>query len=459
MENIVGIHSAGLGSTARKKRSIVSRQPCSDPQKFLQNYTLLPSSTQFLGCGQNEDQVASGSDGPRSYKRLKKLKLTFGGVTHTIHAKPAIKYAFNDGASLSNSYQGFDAARAREKLLVQDSSFKRGNSSGRKMSGESVDVNIPFHSEAVRKSNRVPKRRAMDVEFDEDDDIDEEVRYLGRLSASKERKKGISIVSDGRQEDRDYEQEEPTSDDENGYTCKKLGFVGVRNESTTNTHKRALQTGKYDFFVPGSSLLEFPNGLPSPPPKKQKTKLSEEEQQLKKAEAAQRRRMQSEKAAREAEAEAIRKIRGQDSGRKKKEEKMKKLRDKVVQTKAAKAGALEPNTVRWVIGPTGTTVIFSDDIDCNYPPPREKCAGPNCTNAYKYRDSKSKLPLSLKEIDDGIFCNLVLLQRQHDRSQSENGSDPNSVPCRVALLQLSAYAHTRCISRIPLVEARLAMDG
>jgi len=26
-------------------------------------------------------------------------------------------------------------------------------------------------------------------------------------------------------------------------------------------------------------------------------------------------------------------------------------------------------------------------------PPREKCAGPNCTNEYKYRDSRSKPPL------------------------------------------------------------------
>lgn len=29
----------------------------------------------------------------------------------------------------------------------------------------------------------------------------------------------------------------------------------------------------------------------------------------------------------------------------------------------------------------------------SYPPPREKCAGPSCMNPYKYRDSKSKLPL------------------------------------------------------------------
>ncbi|KAJ6987802.1 uncharacterized protein [Populus alba] len=403
MENLNGTHSAGLGSTIRKKRSIISRRPCSDLQKFLRTSTLLSSSTQFLNCGHNEEQVASGSDGLRSEKRLKKLKLKFGGVTHTIHAKPATEYAFNGGSSLTKSYQGFDASRSREKLLVQDSSFRKGNSSGRKMSSESVFVNGTSHFEAVRKSNRVPKRCAMDVEFDEDGDIDEEVRYLGRLNAYKERRRGVSMVSDGRQEDKDFvQEEEPTSEDEPGYPSKRLGYVGGRNESTTTAHKRARQTAKDDFLVPGASLLEFPNGLPSIPPKKQKTKLSEVEQQLKKAEAAQRRRMQSEKAAREAEAEAIRKIRGQDSGRKKKEEKMRKQRDEVVQAKAAKADAIGPNTVRWVIGPTGTTVIFSDDIGlprifnslpCSYPPPREKCAGPNCTNAYKYRDSKSKLPL------------------------------------------------------------------
>ncbi|CAN6923309.1 unnamed protein product [Brassica oleracea] len=51
--------------------------------------------------------------------------------------------------------------------------------------------------------------------------------------------------------------------------------------------------------------------------------LSEMEQQLKKAEAAQRRKVQILKAARESEAEAIRKILGQDSSRKKREDKIK----------------------------------------------------------------------------------------------------------------------------------------
>ncbi|KAJ4833822.1 hypothetical protein Tsubulata_022424, partial [Turnera subulata] len=74
----------------------------------------------------------------------------------------------------------------------------------------------------------------------------------------------------------------------------------------------------------------------------------------------------------------------------------------LTQAKAAKADTLGSNTVRWITSPTGTVVIFSNDIglpsifnsgSCSYPPPREKCAGPDCTNAYKYRDSKLRLPL------------------------------------------------------------------
>lgn len=103
---------------------------------------------------------------------------------------------------------------------------------------------------------------------------------------------------------------------------------------------------------------------------------------------------------------------------------------------------LASNTIRWVSGPTGTFVTFPEDMGfpsifdskpsryylcwklklthptesfindrslttgahyinvwlvfggtCSYPPPRENCAGPSCTNPYKYRDSKSKVPL------------------------------------------------------------------
>lgn len=105
-----------------------------------------------------------------------------------------------------------------------------------------------------------------------------------------------------------------------------------------------------------------------------------------------------EKAARESETAAIRKILGLDAD-KKKAEKEKAQAEKV---KAANHQKLEGNTVRWTYGPNGTVVTFPENVDlpsilhskpCSYPPPREKCAGPSCTNPYKYRDSKSNLPL------------------------------------------------------------------
>ncbi|RDX73079.1 hypothetical protein CR513_47361, partial [Mucuna pruriens] len=49
------------------------------------------------------------------------------------------------------------------------------------------------------------------------------------------------------------------------------------------------------------------------------------------------------------------------------------------------------------MSPHGPVVTFSEDIGLpsifQMRPNREKCAGPNCTNVYKYPDSKSKLPL------------------------------------------------------------------
>ncbi|KAK9282391.1 hypothetical protein L1049_005308 [Liquidambar formosana] len=320
----------------------------------------------------------------------------------------------------------------------------------RKMSGKNSPGKQGDKSEPVRKSKRVPKRRLLDGAFD-DGDEDDEIRYLEKLKSSKftlgykdeeeesrKKQRKLSRVSqirtaDGNydenlenisssrsgkdskksrsdrvSEDTDYDEEEELVSD-----CDLEGKKKPRKESidllmdgkremTLTTRQRALQTGKDASTTAGASLIEFPNGLPPAPPRKQKEKLSEVEQQLKKSEAAQRRRMQNEKAARESEAEAIRKILGQDSSRKKREDKIKKRQEELAQERAANALMLASNTIRWVMGPTGTVVTFSEDMGlpsifdskpCSYPPPRETCAGPSCTNPYKYRDSKSKLPL------------------------------------------------------------------
>ncbi|XP_058082224.1 uncharacterized protein LOC131230358 [Magnolia sinica] len=428
----------------------------------------------------------SGSRGDSSSNenKLRKVKLKVGGVTRTIHAKPTPDSA-TDGSS-TKPPRSADAPRQRQRLILQDNSdddsppYKtnglqgipwknfsggggvtlalkaesRGKMSG-SLSAKQTDKShgIPS-SEPVRKSKRVPKRRVLDGALD-DEDEDDELRYLGRLKIAKANADYITDYDDGEEdsrkrrtlktsrsriaageydgvdgygllrsskegkkksrlergsEDADYiedeDYDEPGSDGGFDANMRKKqrkesldSLADTKKEISLTTRQRALQSGK---DVSSTSLVEFPNGLPPAPPRKQKEKLSEVEQQLKKAEAAQRRRMQVEKAARESEAEAIRKILGQDSSRKKKEDKLRKQRDELARERAANAMTLPSNTVRWIMGPTGTVVTFPKDLGlpsifdskpCSYPAPREKCAGPSCTNAYKYRDSKSKLPL------------------------------------------------------------------
>uniref|UniRef100_A0A7N2N3J4 INO80 complex subunit B-like conserved region domain-containing protein n=1 Tax=Quercus lobata TaxID=97700 RepID=A0A7N2N3J4_QUELO len=137
-----------------------------------------------------------------------------------------------------------------------------------------------------------------------------------------------------------------------------------KREMTLTTRQWALQSSKDS--APGTSVIEFPNGLPPAPSRKQKEKPSELEQQLKKAEAAQRRRMQVEKAARESEGEAIRKILGQESSREKREDKFKKRKGELAQGRAANVMMLPSNTVRLVMGPTGTVLKFSEDMGLPY---------------------------------------------------------------------------------------------
>ncbi|KAI5566249.1 hypothetical protein BDE02_13G007800 [Populus trichocarpa] len=332
--------------------------------------------------------------------------------------------------------------------------------------GENLSSKQTDQYEPVRKSKRVPKKRLLDGVLDDGGEDDDEIRYLEKVKTLKistdygaefedeeggsRKQRKISRVlkrnvdglydvdagdhgstrfgKEGKKsksgrvsEDTDYvEEEELGSDDptsKNKKPRKELADLSVdsKKEMTVTTRQRALQTGK-DASSGFPSLIEFPNGLPPAPPKKQKEKLTEVEQQLKRAEALQRRRMQVEKANRESEAEAIRKILGQDSTRKKREDKLKKRQEEMAQEKAANAMVLSSDHVRWVMGPSGTTVTFPDEMGlpsifdskpCSYPPPREKCAAPSCTNPYKYRDSESKLPL----------CSLQCYKAIHEKVQ------------------------------------------
>lgn len=401
--------------------------------------------------------VGVGASGNES--RVKKVKLKVGGVTRTIHADST-----SNGESLKN-FRSSDTSRSWQNQSLKensegehsvsdkraglqgvpwknfsggDFSIRRESFSMSKASGKNIFEKAGDKSEPVRKSKRVPKRRVLDGEYGEDDE-DDEIRYLeklkSKLSLGSKEKDGESslkqqkvsnvenmvssrLVKDGKKSrsglpsaNTDCEEEVLLSDDDLEGSEKRKGkeLIDLPNdgkkEVALTSRQRALQSSK-DGSSASANFIEFPDGLPPAPSRKQKEKLTEVEQQAKKVEAAQRRRMQVEKANRESEAEAIRKILGQDSGRKKREELLKKRQEELAQEKAANALTLAPNTIRCVSGPTGTVMTFSADMGipsvlnskpCSYPAPREQCAGPSCTNPYRYRDPKTRLPLcSLK---------------------------------------------------------------
>ncbi|XP_010486192.1 PREDICTED: stress response protein nst1-like [Camelina sativa] len=395
------------GFSGRRRRSSLPRRP-RYIKGCLHSFTFLPPSTQsdtaLTKQANSSFRNATSLCGSVVSENPLKLKLKLGGVTRTIQTNSED----DRQKPLQNKVNGnVPERRHGQKTLF----LKEIHHQSRGYTSETVNGGASMSE----KSKRGLKIRVLDPEPDSDDDGDEEIRYLEKLKSKrvrdphegKEIEGGRRLHSNNGHGMEDTEQFSSDKLAVSGRKKPRMGMVdslpaGASRQIPTTIRTRALQSGKDPYSVIGSGPLEFPDGSPCPSSKRQKQKLSEVEQQSKKAEAAQRRRMQSEKAAQEAEAEAIRKILGQDSGRKKKEEKMKKQQEERAQEKAARSNTLASNTIRLVIGPSGTTMTFSEDIGLpdifkpitySYPPPREKCVGPNCEKEYKYRDSKTKLPL------------------------------------------------------------------
>ncbi|XP_004230311.1 actin cytoskeleton-regulatory complex protein PAN1 isoform X2 [Solanum lycopersicum] len=412
-------------------------------------------------CSNHSGMPGVVSDGAGNDTKVKKVKLKVGGVTKTINTSVAgsssdapQKWQPKNTGGHHSSYSG--RAIGLRGIPWKDFAktgfgVRKVDSSTDQLPGQFAPLKQLEKYEASHKSKSLLKRHLSGETFDDEDtedDDDDEIRFLEKLRSSKysacysagyedddevgcRKKRKISRVlsqsskvysadlsyydslkavkgiekskSERASQGSDYE-EVVVSDTElvpkKKKKLKELADISVveRRKMAVTTRQQALQSGK-DISC---SAVEFPHRLPPAPPKKQKEKLSEVEQQLKKAEAAQRRRMQAEKAARESEAEAIRKILSQDSSRKKREDKIKKRQEELAQERTGAASSLSSNAIRWVMGPSGTVVIFPNEMGlpsifepkaCSYPPPREKCAGPSCMNTYKYRDSKSKLPL------------------------------------------------------------------
>jgi len=156
--------------------------------------------------------------------------------------------------------------------------------------------------EPARKSKRAPKRRVLDG----DDDEDDEIRYLEKLkskvptrhkeddgndddeSSKKQRKlstlenNGASrLVKDGKKisrserasEDEDNEEEESLSNCDFEGSKKKQKKESIesltdgKREMTLTKRQQALQSSKDGSSVPDTNLIEFPNGLPPAPSK------------------------------------------------------------------------------------------------------------------------------------------------------------------------------------------------
>ncbi|XP_077244214.1 uncharacterized protein LOC143884485 [Tasmannia lanceolata] len=334
-------------------------------------------------------ETSASKTHPPDVRRRQKLILQGNTDDECDHPLTAVKHCF----TLSKS-------RTDRHSMMEDPRNKTSNGSTyRKSKGNDVVDVAAF--QPVRKSTRVPKRRVLDGQnSDDENENDNEVPY--HKNRGFKRRNADSAYAEDFEDignldlELDLKSQKRRREDLVGFS------VNEKREVSLTARQRALQSIREADPGAGAKLFEFPDELPHTGQKRIKEKIPDLEQQLKKAEAAQRRRMQVEKASKEIQAEAIRKILGHDRNKETLQDKLRRKRTEMAQEKAAASMVLGSNTVRWVLGPTGTIVSFSEDAGlptifnsttCRYPPPREKCAGPSCTNSYKYRDSKSNLPL------------------------------------------------------------------
>ncbi|RXH71890.1 hypothetical protein DVH24_025391 [Malus domestica] len=278
MESLGGAGFSPGGCIVRKKRSIASHKPRLNPPTF-SLCSSIPIGKGTIDEDQNNKKKIVHSDG-------------LGNVGN------------GGGSSTAKSSSSLDAFTPQMNSLAQDDS-----------GGDGLD-------EPVRKSKRAPKRSTLGAGFNEEDDEDEEIQFLERLSASKVAR------SERIQMDIRFH-----GDDSGEYKPSRLGKTSKKRSSSEKMHEDKDYLGEEDEEELTSDDEPEPNG------KKLKTgslskkeAMSEVERQLKKAEAALRRKVKLENAAREAEG------------------------------RTGSAVTLAPNTVRWVIGPNGTTVTFSDNI-------------------------------------------------------------------------------------------------
>ncbi|RDX73077.1 hypothetical protein CR513_47359, partial [Mucuna pruriens] len=188
--------------TMKRKRSRVSRQPrVNADTQFHSDFGCLSLVKPFGKQAENENvkdtMVASAGLGTDNKPKKLKLKLKFGGVTHSIHAKSKTETGFSSDSLMTrfspcsdhgpkpqddtdgNYACPFDKRRGLgDKLLKPyrtESGFTAENHSRRgKITGESINVN----HEQVCKSKRITRRCALSVGISDDHNEDAELHFL-----------------------------------------------------------------------------------------------------------------------------------------------------------------------------------------------------------------------------------------------------------------------------------------
>ncbi|KAK9161741.1 hypothetical protein Syun_008082 [Stephania yunnanensis] len=408
------------GALAPASRSCINKvKECFETQSINPNNQ--------LSSGTNDESRSLGHmNGSMNEGKLRKVKLIVGGVTRTIHAKSTFDVASGDGPSSFKSYYSSDSPESQQKLVNQgtvndgQSSLKKVNGlqgvPWKNFAGGSFSLRkdtFPKAKMPENKTKHVHKRHVWDKALD-DSDEDVEIQYLEKLKHSRKpgvysteflddeeegsrKQRRISSVLKSRTGDVDYGDRDCYSSKTERYRKQSRPVVGSGSDAeyedemassdseleagrkkqkkepvdSSNESKREILSQR----VKGPSsqaktcllvtTLNYSSSTYWCSMSEQKEMLTEVEKQLKKAEAAQRRRMQAERAAKESEAAAIRKILGQDSNMRKREDRTKKRRDEIAQDKAANATVLASNSIRWIMGPSGTVVVFP--IDMNLP--------------------------------------------------------------------------------------------
>ncbi|KAK7259211.1 hypothetical protein RIF29_24811 [Crotalaria pallida] len=418
---VLSLHQTPIPSNCRQE----TRNPCSYQHLLLLSSNPNPISLRFgavtsehqkivLCCNKMEDQGGAWFDGLSNDVRRKRSRTSGRPRTDPLPAFEGCglyplssTLSFEDASQASSPKNASGDANFDLKLGISHSSQNVGmndgrNSEGPRQSGVSQD--------GMGNETKVKK---LTLKFG-----GATYTIHANPTCNMASESGLTAKSSHSLDSRRHKKQKSNSDDnprtEQGHNFAPVGYLEEMTtskvsalmdnncETTLPTHQQAIRSSK-DAFASGASFIEFPNRLPSAPPSSNsKGKLSEMEQQLRRAEAARKRKMQHEEAAKETQAKAIRKILGQGSGRKKKEEKMKKRQEELALEKAANANMLPPNTIRTTMGPNGTTMTFPKEMGfpsifnqppVSYPPPREKCANPSCTNTSKSRHSKLKLPI------------------------------------------------------------------